>query len=136
MLLNLSQPGIFPQDLNARLLFQGEALAQPLEQGFQVTLSGAARMPTPLALNPQSVRLSLTGADGRFSGSFSFRDPHPWTATKPVIVRTATFRGLIIQRSGLQQGIGYFTLPRLPEDEIESVTATPILSGKAELLPP
>ncbi len=136
MLLSLSPPGVFPQELNARLLFQGESLTQPLEQSFQVTLSGTARVPTPLALNPQSVRLSLTGTDGRFSGSFSFRDPHPWATNKPAILRTATFRGLILQRSGLQQGIGYFILPRLPEDEIEPVTATPILSGKVELLPP
>ena len=136
MLLNLSPPGIFPQELNARLLFQGGSLTQPLEQGFQVTLTSTARMPTPLALNPQSVRLSLTGSDGRFSGSFSFRDPHPWDTAKPAIIRTATFRGLVIQRSGLLQGIGYFTLPRLPEDSIELMTATPILSGKAELLPP
>ncbi|MCA1964378.1 MAG: hypothetical protein LDL31_10575, partial [Prosthecobacter sp.] len=137
MLLGLAEPGPPPLDQNARILFKGAAsLQEPLQQDIQVTKAGTAKVPTTATLNPQNVRVMLTASNGLFSGTFRYLDEHPFDPRKPKILRNGLFRGLVIRRPGLDQGIGYFTLPRLPEDPAESPSATPILSGMAELLPP
>lgn len=138
MLLGL-QPPVSTLDQNARMLFTGASITgSTFGQGFQVTPSGTARIPAGTPLNPQALTLSLTASNGRLSGSFTFEDANPFSLTAPPakIRRTATFSGLIITRSGLNQGMGFFTQPAMPKNAEDKSSATPMLSGKAELLPP
>jgi len=138
MLLGL-QPPDSTQDQNARMLFTGTSIiGLTFGQAFQVTASGTARIPTGTTLNPQALTLSLTASNGRLNGSFTFNDANPFSLTAPPanIRRTAAFSGLIVTRSGLNQGIGFFTQPAMPENAEEKSGSTPVLSGRAELLPP
>lgn len=138
MLLGL-QPPVSTLDPNARMLFTGASITgSTYEQDFQVTPSGTARIPTGTTLNPQALTMSLTASNGRLSGSFTFNDANPFSLTSPPakIRRSAVFSGLVITRSGLNQGIGFFTQPAMPENAEEKSSATPVLSGRAELLPP
>jgi hypothetical protein len=138
MLLGL-QPPVSAQDQNARMLFTGPSLAgSSFAQAFQVTVSGTGKIPAGTVLNPQALTLSLTTSNGRLSGSFTFNDVNPFSTANPPakIRRPATFSGLVITRSGLNKGIGFFTQPLMPENAEEKSSATPVLSGRAELLPP
>ena len=56
---------------NARLLFTGLPLTAPLEQLFQITATNTAKMPTALAVNPQSVRITLNATTGTLTGTFA-----------------------------------------------------------------
>lgn len=138
MLLGLLPPAS-PQDQNARMLFTGPSLAgSGFGQAFQVTVSGTGKIPTGTVLNPQALTLSLTASNGRLGGSFTFNDVNPFSTADPPakIRRPATFSGLVITRSGLNQGIGFFTQPLMPENAEEKSSTTPVVSGRAELLPP
>ena len=125
-------------DQNARLLFTGAPLAGLLQQTLQVTAANAIKLPTGTTLNPQSVKLTLAAATGKFSGSFTFKDNDPFDVTPPiaVITRTAKFAGILVTRPDLNQGIGFFNLAELPDALGEKSTATPIVSGKVEILSP
>lgn len=138
MLLGL-QPPTSSLDPNSRMLFTGASITgSTFEQGFQVTTSGTAKIPTSTTLNPQAMTLSLTSSNGRFSGSFIFNDANLFSTTTPPakIRRAAAFSGLVVTRSGLNQGIGFFTQPAMPKNAEEKSSATPVLSGRVELLPP
>ncbi len=123
---------------NARLRFTGLPLTAPLEQLFQITATNTAKMPTALAVNPQSVRLTLNAATGTLTGTFAFSDNDPYDVIAPIakIARPATYSGLLITRPDLRQGIGFFNLAELPDLPGEKSTTTPIISGKAEFVRP
>lgn len=137
LLIGLTPP-VLATDQNARLLFTSAPLAGPLQQTFHLTAANAVKMPVGATLNPQSVKLTLAAASGKFTGSFLFKDNDPFDVTPPiaVITRTAKFAGLLITRPDLNQGIGAFNLAELPNIPGEKSTATPIVSGKVEILPP
>lgn len=137
MLLGLTPPPL-ATDQNARLLFTSAPLTGPLQQTFHLTTANAVKMPAGATLNPQSVKLTLAAATGKFTGSIIFKDNDHFDATPPiaVITRTAKFAGLLVTRPDLNQGIGAFNLAELPDTPGEKSTATPIVSGKVEILPP
>jgi subtilisin-like proprotein convertase family protein/subtilisin family serine protease len=132
------QPPTGPLINNAKLRFTGLPLLTPLEQLFKVTNTNTTSMPTLIAENPKSVRLSLNAATGALSGTFTFTDDDPFDAVPPYakIVRTNSYSGLLVTRPGLNQGIGYFNMAELPDTVGERTTTTPIVSGKVELVKP
>jgi subtilisin-like proprotein convertase family protein len=135
MLIGLTPP-VLTTDQNARLLFTGAPLAGPLQQTFHLTAANAVKMPAGATLNPQSVKLTLAAATGKFTGSIIFKDNDPFDVTPPIaiITRTAKFAGLLVTRPDLNQGIGAFNLAELPDTPGEKSTTSPILSGKVEIL--
>jgi hypothetical protein len=119
--------GLSNMDNNARLSFAEAALlpgALP-----PVTLSirnlNAARTDQKIVLptlNPNRVSLLLDAkVPGMFRGSFSLQDG-----------RTASYTGLLLQRSGLHEARGHFLLPRQPQPG-ESLTTSEMLSGEVTL---
>jgi len=123
---------------NARLRFTSLPLTTPLEQLFQITATNTAKMPTTLAVNPQSVRITLNATTGTLTGTFAFSDDDPFDTVAPIakIARSAAYSGLLITRPDLTQGIGFFNLAELPDVPGEKSTVTPIVSGKAEFVRP
>jgi hypothetical protein len=95
-------------------------------------------MPTLLTVNPQSVRITLNATTGTMTGTFAFSDNDPFDFIAPIakILRSATYSGLLITRPDLTQGVGFFNLAELPDVLGEKSTATPVVSGKAELVRP
>jgi len=139
MILDLDpQPAMGSLTNNAKLRFTGLPLFTRLDQTFKITPALSAVMPTLILENPQSVRLSFSATTGTLSGTFSFSDDDPNDSTLPYakILRTGTFSGLLITRPDLNQGVGFFNLAELPDTVGEKSTATPIVSGKAELIRP
>ena len=139
MILDLDpQPSTGSLTNNAKLRFTGLPLFTRLDQTFKITQALTAVMPTLILENPQSVRLSFSATTGTLSGTFSLSDEDPNDTTLPYakILRTGSFSGLLITRPDLNQGIGFFNLAELPDTVGEKSTATPIVSGKAELTRP
>jgi subtilisin-like proprotein convertase family protein len=132
------QPATGPLINNARLHFTGPPLTPTLDQLFQVTKANTAIMPTLLTVNPQSVRITLNATTGTMTGTFAFSDNDPFDFIAPIakILRSATYSGLLITRPDLTQGVGFFNLAELPDVLGEKSTATPVVSGKAELVRP
>jgi hypothetical protein len=132
------QPATGPLINNARLHFTGPPLAPALDQLFQVTKTNTAIMPTLLTVNPQSVRITLNATTGTMTGTFAFSDNDPFDLIAPIakILRSATYSGLLITRPDLTQGVGFFNLAELPDVLGKKSTATPVVSGKAELVRP
>ena len=87
-------------------------------------------MPTALAVNPQSVRITLNATTGTLTGTFAFSDNDPFDTVAPItkIARSASYSGLLITRPDLTQGIGFFNLAELPDVPGEKSTATPTKS--------
>ncbi len=97
-----------------------------IQAGSRVTLP-------PSAQNPRSTRLTLSGATGTTTGSFTLLDQNP-AAPGTNINRTATHRGLIIREAGELKSYGFFLLARRPAAaSTEKPTTTAILSGAAVL---
>ena len=117
---------------NAKLSFAGLPLTAQLNQLLHVTTANAAKVPTAISLNPQSVRLTLNATTGVLTGSFGFKDSDVFDTLPPIasISRSAVFSGLIITRPDLTRGVGHFNLAELPDTLGEKSSATPIVSGK------
>lgn len=108
---------------NAQIHFIGGGLETDFAQTFTITDKNAAQVPSSIAQNPQTVKMTtLTSGTGLFSGSFT-----PSTLPK----RTATFNGVVVPRLG--RGAGYFLLQKLPEATGETMNNTSILSGGISL---
>lgn len=79
-------------------------------------------------------KLTITGTTGAFTGTFTLSDPDPLGGTKP-IVRKVTYQGMIIKDDlGVVSGVGFFTLPQLPQTG-QTITTSPIFGGSVLLTP-
>lgn len=90
---------------------------------------------TASAPNPAGTKLLLTATTGALSGTFTLSDNDPRASfAGKKVTRAVTYQGIIIN-DGLQTfGVGYFLLPRLPNDAPGATTPTSsaILSGQVE----
>ncbi len=114
---------------NAVIEFISPAMAEnQATAGFTLTRANALVFGTGTA-NPSGVKLSINSSTGEFSGSFTLKDEDP-NRPGTFLTRPVNFTGLL--RTGTSDGIGYFTLPVLP-DTATTPTATlgntPIVSG-------
>jgi hypothetical protein len=83
--------------------------------------------------NPTATALTIDAAKGTFKGTFKLIDAD---ALRPrqVIARSATCFGVLVP--GRAEGLGFFTLPQLPDGTTPSPAATRILSGPLHLKAP
>jgi PKD repeat protein len=78
---------------NRQVTLGGGNLASSIVETVQVTDAGAVLVPPP---NPENLQIEIQTTTGQFSGSF----------THPVLGRTVSFNGLVLQGDGT--GAGYF----------------------------
>lgn len=71
------------------------------------------------ALNPASIKLSITASTGIFTGQFTLQDPDPADDTR-TLTRTIQYRGILLP--GHRIGAGYFLYPDLPDPYAEPPT--------------
>ncbi len=110
---------------NANVGFDLGGLTNPFDRTLTLSDKNAVSFLGP---NPQSVKLTLTPATGRFTGSFLLVE-NPTAPAAQQIKRSAHFNGLIIQAPGINQGLGHFNLGELGT----KLTTTPMQSGWVEL---
>ncbi|HYF33834.1 MAG TPA: hypothetical protein VD994_00980, partial [Prosthecobacter sp.] len=128
---------------NAVLTFSGGGLEHAaysqatdgeIRQTFKLIDGRTVSMPTTLALNPASVRLTVNATSGLITGTFTLRDADPTDTSPPiaVITRTVSYTGVMVPR--LNQGVGHFILPQLPSVSAgTTLTTSPQLSGQVLL---
>lgn len=116
-----------PGQNNARVSFTDGGLTMVesglLDRPVRISPENLADFSNPAA-NPTNLNLRLTPATGLFTGSF--------TLTDGAVQRTAPFAGVLVPRTDVRAGCGFFLLPGLAP----TATTSPILSGAALLLPP
>ena len=112
---------------NAKITFNQGGLTGPeatlVNRPLRITPTNGVDLSNPAA-NPASLKLTLNATTGAISGSFILTD-----SGSP---RTATFAGVIIPRTDVQAGAGYFLLP----GPLPTAALSPILSGEVLLTPP
>lgn len=99
--------------------------ATELTYSFNISDKHVVTRPLP---NPASITITLSATTGIFSGTAAFSD------ATPVQKRTLNYAGIMIPGS-VNQGFGYFTLPKLAVPPQKS-TETDILSGLLTLRNP
>ncbi|MBL9143089.1 MAG: hypothetical protein JNM99_05335 [Verrucomicrobiaceae bacterium] len=109
--------GLSGSTSNAKIVFTDGGLSAPLTQVINFP---ATNIPTITLANPNTVKLTIDLNTGYFSGTFVIPD------AVPANVRTVAYSGVLIP--GLQQGIGQFQLPQLPNP-----TTSALLSGRVVL---
>ena len=82
--------------------------------------------------NLAATSLTITHANGLFSGGFTLKDPH-WSKPAPNIwPRKTSFKGVILRHGGSWIGCGAYMLPDLPIDD-PRFNPLQIRSGQARL---
>ena len=110
-----------------------EAVSQfgDLDQTVTVSAAHAATVALSNVTNPAQVKITkLDVAKGTFTGSFTLKQPNPFNATLPQIVRPVTFNGVLVPSLG--KGTGYFLLPAISGPPA-NVTTSPMTSGQVRL---
>lgn len=107
---------------------------------FRITSTNTLVMPV-VALNPAALAIpTFNATTGAFTGTCVLRnDPDPTDLVAPItqLSRTVSFAGVLVPRVGINQGVGYFLLSKLPEIGSPNTTlkTSPILSGQIVLGP-
>jgi len=107
---------------------------------FRLTSTNTLVMPAAVD-NPATLKFTTFNATtGAFTGSCAPKnDPDPTDLVAPItqLLRTASFAGVLVPRVGINQGVGYFLLSKLPELGSPKTTlkTSPILSGQIVLGP-
>jgi hypothetical protein len=133
VVLGLTDPGVGKYE--ARLTFSEGGLAGPAAAPWSivpavnatapnklfriVATTQATVMPAGLTLNPAGLTCVITGTSGAFTGTFTLKgDPDPTDHIAPIaqLSRLVTYNGMIIPRLSYNKGVGWFLLPKLPED--------------------
>ncbi len=117
---------------NAELDFAQGGLAAPFTQVITITAPSTISGLVAPAVNPNTVKLTITPANGLFTGSFV---QPGLTSTTP---RTATIFGVLVRNTqgSIKKGYGAFVLPMLPSatPPVTTTATSPILSGKVGLV--
>jgi len=147
-LLGIADAGL--NTTNAKLAFSeggltgpapivGASMASALNTTtFRLTSANTLVMPVA-ALNPATLTFSSFNAiTGAFTGTCVLKnDPDPTDLVAPIteLSRTVSFAGVLVPRVGINQGVGYFLLSKLPELGSPNTTlrTSPILSGQIVL---
>ncbi len=107
---------------------------------FRLTSTNTLVMPV-VALNPATLAIpTFNATTGAFSGTCVLKnDPDPTDLVAPItqLSRTVNFAGVLVPRVGINQGVGYFLLSKLPEIGTPNTTlkTSAILSGQIVLGP-
>jgi len=83
--------------------------------------------------NPRRTTLKIVPRTGLLSGRFVLSQDHPDLVNggRPArITRTVNYLGAVIKNGLVQEGLGYFLLPDLPDTAAEPANRTAILSGQ------
>lgn len=124
--LGLTPSGV-PGTNNAKITFSQGGLTGPeaslTNRALRITPTNTADLSNPAA-NPAMLKLTLNAATGAMNGSFVLTDGGA--------TRTVAYAGVIIPRTDVLAGAGYFLLPGLTP----TATLSPILSGEVLLTPP
>lgn len=137
---------------NARLTFSDGGLTGPAPiigammagdlnaTTFRITNLNTLVMPVGAVANPAALTFALNAATGALSGTFTLaKDPDPTDHVLPIALlsRKVAFAGVIVPRVSINKGVGYFLMPKLPEDGPPKTTllTSDILSGSVELGP-
>ena len=107
---------------------------------FRITNLNTLVMPVGAVANPAALTFALNAATGALSGTFTLaKDPDPTDHVLPIALlsRKVAFAGVIVPRVSINKGVGYFLMPKLPEDGPPKTTllTSDILSGSVELGP-
>jgi hypothetical protein len=130
---------------NAKLSFSDAGLSTAATEPalnattFRISNTNGVTMPANPA-NPATLTLKLTGATGLFTGTFLLKgDLDPTDTVLPIAVlsRSVKYSGVIVQRPGINQGVGHFLLNQLPKAGPPKTTlaTSDILSGRMTLGP-
>lgn len=77
--------------------------------------------------------LAVTWATGGFKGTLTLKDASP-VAPRTDVPRSGTYQGLIVSRSGVASGYGFFLLADSPGSSPPTTASTsPVISEKARL---
>ncbi|GEP41522.1 choice-of-anchor D domain-containing protein [Brevifollis gellanilyticus] len=84
------------------------------------------------AVNPGTVKLTLSAATGVFSGSLLLEDNElrGGIFLGKKLKRTATFNGILTNDGTAQVGLGHFLLEEMPKDGLPPIGTTPATSAK------
>jgi len=117
----------------------GASMATALNTtAFRLTSTNTLVMPAAVD-NPATLKfVSFSATTGAFTGTCVLKnDPDPTDLVAPItqLSRTVSFAGLLVPRVGINQGVGYFLLSKLPELGSPNTTlrTSPILSGQIVL---
>ncbi|MFZ4594757.1 MAG: immunoglobulin domain-containing protein, partial [Verrucomicrobiaceae bacterium] len=145
-------PGVLPLNatpgvINARLSFAKGGAPNP-ERRLDVStieiVSGspaAAKFSKPnpgiatLTLTPGSGTTFVPGTTGTLTGSFTLMDADPAVTPAKALLRTVSFRGVLVTDGGVPRGLGFFLLPELPSAGPPKTTlvTSRLLSGSVRL---
>ena len=107
---------------------------------FRITSTNTLVMPAAVD-NPATLKFtSFSATTGSFTGTCLLKnDPDPTDLVAPItqLSRPISFAGVLVPRVGINQGVGYFLLSKLPELGSPNTTlkTSAILSGQIVLGP-
>jgi hypothetical protein len=56
----------------------------------------------------------VPGTTGTLTGTFTLMDADPTVTPAKALLRTVTYRGVLVNDGGVPRGLGFFLLPELP----------------------
>lgn len=119
-------PSSIPGTNNAHIAFSQGGITGPeaalVNRALRITPTNTADFSNPSS-NPATLKLTLNAATGAISGSFILTDGGA--------TRTVNYVGVLVPRTDVNSGSGYFLLPGLTP----TATLSPILSGEVLLTP-
>lgn len=119
--------------MDVEFLWAGISTADPNGIDAKVLVNPGHKV-VPVDSPAAGTKLTITGTTGAFTGTFTLTDADPLGGTKP-IVRKVTYQGMIIKDDlGTVSGVGFFTLPQLPQTG-QTITTSPIFGGSVLLTP-
>jgi ELWxxDGT repeat protein len=80
---------------------------------FGILSKNKIALPTP---NVTGLKFSMDVAKATFTGSFTLKDSNPRQIAPLDITRTPTFQGLIVRDGTEVYGVGYYLIPKLPQN--------------------
>ena len=119
-------PSNTPGTNNAHITFSQGGLTGPeaalVNRALRITPTNTSDFSNPVG-NPATLKLTLNASTGAMSGSF--------VLTNGGATRTVNYVGVLVPRTDVNSGSGYFLLPGLTP----TATLSPILSGEVLLTP-
>lgn len=136
-----------PSVINARLSFANGGAPNPERRLDVSTIEIASGSPavakfskpnpaiTTLTLTPGSGTTFVPGTTGTLAGTFTLMDADPTVTPAKALLRTVSFRGVLVNDGGVQRGFGFFLLPELPSAGPPKTTlaTSRLLSGSVRL---
>jgi hypothetical protein len=136
-----------PGVINARMTFAEGGAPNParrLDVSTIELVSGSPAVAKFSKPNPGIVTLTLTpgsgtsfvpGTTGTLTGSFTLMDADPTVTPAKALLRTVTYRAVLVNDGGVPRGLGFFLLPELPSvgPPKTTLTTSRLLSGSVRL---